>query len=213
MPHRIKQKIAAGESVMIVNTGGNNPDVVETLAHIGADLVFIDCERMGLGLDSATDLIRAARANGMACVVRSPSKQPETIVQFLDRNADGVVVPRVDSAQEAAAVVEVQIESRAAVAAVDEMAAVPGIDVFLIGPADLAWDMTGNKKSTPEVQAAVDHVCARLSAAGCRFGMPCPEGSAARFRKRGATFAYYHLEWLLRRSWKEFARELKEGKN
>lgn len=221
----IQQKIASGQPVIVVNIGGNNPDAVEALARLGADLAFIDCERTGLGLDTATELIRAARASGLPTVIRSWSKVPEVLVQYLDRKADGIVVPRVDSAEEAASIVELvryacgkdaasklvipQIESKAAVAAVDAMAAVEGIDVFLIGPNDLSYDMTGVRGSgTPEVHATIDHVCSRLAVAGKRFGMPCPMQEVPRFRKRGATFAYYHLEWLLQRSIAEFGREL-----
>lgn len=225
MPLPIKDKIASGQTVIVINIGGHNPDAVEMLARVGADLAFIDCERTGLGLDTATELIRAARASGLPSVVRSWSKQPEVIVQYLDRKADGIVVPRVDSAEEGASIVELvryacgkdaanklvipQIESRAAVAAIDAMAAVQGIDAFLIGPNDLTHDMTGVRGSgTPEVQAAIDHVCARLAAAGRRYGMPCSMEEVPRFRKRGATFAYYILEWLLQRSIAEFGREL-----
>lgn len=144
MPLPIKEKIASGQYVVVINIGGHNPDAVEMLARVGADLAFIDCERTGLGLESATELIRAARASGIPTVVRSWSKVPEVIVQYLDRKADGIVVPRVDSAEEAASIVELvryacgkdaanklvipQIESRVAVAAIDSMVAVPGID-------------------------------------------------------------------------------------
>lgn len=225
MPLPIKEKIASGQYVVVINIGGHNPDAVEMLARVGADLAFIDCERTGLGLESATELIRAARASGIPTVVRSWSKVPEVIVQYLDRKADGIVVPRVDSAEEAASIVELvryacgkdaanklvipQIESRVAVAAIDSMVAVPGIDVFLIGPHDLTHDITGSRGTpTTEVHAVIDQVCARLSAAGARYGMPCTLEDAPRFRKRGATFAYHHLEWLLQRSIAEFGREL-----
>ena len=222
----IQQKIASGQPVIAVNIGGHNPDLVEILARVGADIALIDCERTGVGLDSATELIRAARASGIPAVVRSWSKVPEVIVQYLDRKADGIIVPRVDSAEEAASIVQLvryacgkdaasklvipQIESRAAVAAVDALAAVEGVDVFLIGPNDLTHDMTGSRGSgTPEVHAAIDHVCARLAAAGRKFGMPCPLDEVPRFQRRGATFAYYHLEWLLQRSLAELGRELR----
>ena len=55
----IQQKIASGQPVIAVNIGGHNPDMVEILARVGADIALIDCERTGVGLDSATELIRA----------------------------------------------------------------------------------------------------------------------------------------------------------
>ena len=225
MPLKIKMKIAAGEPVVAVNVGGANPDIVEALARLGADIAFIDCERTGIGLDVATQLLRAARASGIAAVVRSWSKDPEVLVQYLDRKADGIVVPHVDSASEAAAIVElvryacgkgaedrlvvVQIETRAAVKAVDELAKVEGVDVFLIGPNDLAYDVAGTRGAKmPEVDAAIDHVCARLCAAGKRFGMPSRLEDIKQFQARGCSFLYYPVEWLLERAMVELKKSL-----
>lgn len=225
----IKEKIASGQPVAVINIGGHNPDVLEPLARHGADLAFIDCERTGLGLEAATELIRACRAAGLPSVVRSWSREPEVLVQYLDRKTDGIVVPRVESAEEVAELVRIvayacgkdaanklvipQVESRKAVAAIDAMAAVPGVEVFLIGPNDLNYDFTGERGSgTPEVHRAIDHVCARLGAAGRRFGMPCPAGEGPRFRQRGASFAYYQLEWLMQRSLEDIHRAMQGHK-
>ncbi len=225
MTAKLKEKMARGEVVVAVNVGGRNPDIVEQLARLGADLAFIDCERTGIGLDAATDLIRAARASGLPCVVRSWSRAPEVLVRYLDRKADGIVVPHVDTPEEAAAIVElvryacgdaaaaklvaVQIETKAAVAAVDAMAAVPGIDVFLIGPNDLAYEMTGMRGArTAEVSQAIAHVSARLRHAGRAFGMPARIDEIAQFRSLGATFLYYPVEWLLERGFQDLRRAL-----
>ena len=58
----VKQKMARGEAAVVVNLAGHNPDLLEPLARWGADVAFIDCERTGIGIDAASDLIRAARA-------------------------------------------------------------------------------------------------------------------------------------------------------
>ena len=215
MTSRIKEKMKRGEVAIAVNPSGRNPDIVEHLARLGADVAFIDCERTGIGLDAATDLIRAARAAGLPCVVRSWSRSPEVLVRYLDRKADGIVVPHVESAEEAAAIVElvryacgaeaaatklvvVQIETTAAVKAVDAMAAVQGVDVFLIGPNDLSYEMTGTRGArTPEVIEAIEHVAGRLRHAGCAFGMPARLNEVARFRMLGGTFLSYPVEWLI----------------
>ena len=212
-----------GEVAVPVNLSGRNPDIVEHLARLGADLAFIDCERTGIGLDAATDLIRASRAAGLPCVVRSWSRSPEVLVRYLDRKADGIVVPHVESAAEAASIVElvryacggaaadklvvVQIETQAAVKVVDAMAAVPGVDVFLVGPNDLSYEMTGTRGArTPEVNQAIEHVAARLRHAGRAFGMPARLNEIAAFRALGATFLYYPVEWLLERGLEELKR-------
>lgn len=225
MTSKIKEKLSRGEVAIAVNLGGDNPDIVEHLARLGADVAFIDCERTGIGLDAATDLIRAARAAGLPCVVRSWSRAPEVLVRYLDRKADGIVVPHIDSAEEAASVVDVvryacgaaaasklvfvQIETKAAVKAIDAMAAVPGVDAFLIGPNDLSYEMTGTRGArTAEVEQAIEHVAARLRHAGRAFGMPARLNEIARFRSLGATLLYYPVEWLLERGLDELKRTI-----
>ena len=223
MTSKLKEKMQRGEVAIAVNIGGHNPDVIEHLAKLGADVAFIDCERTGIDLDAATDLIRAARAARLPCVVRSWSKAPEMLVRYLDRKADGIVVPHVDSAEEAATIVElvryvcgdeaanklvvVQIETQAAVKAADAMAAVPGVDVILIGPNDLSYEMTGKRGArTPEVEQAIAQVAASMRRAGRAFGMPGRLNEIAQFRALGATFLYYPVEWLLERGMEELKR-------
>ena len=225
MTSAVKQKMARGEVAVAVNLAGHNPDLLEPLARWGADVAFIDCERTGIGIDAATDLIRAARAARLPAVVRSWSRAPEVLVQYFDRKADGIVVPHIDSAEEAASVVEivryacgesaardklvvVQIETPAAVAAVDAIAAVPGIDVVLLGPNDLSYEMTGIRGNmTAEVERTIEHLAGRLRVAGRPFGMPARLEQVARFRALGATFLYYPVEWLIERAMQELQRE------
>ena len=65
-----------------------------------------------------------------------------------------------------------QIESRAGLAALDEILEIPGIDCVFIGPADLAADMgyLGNA-SHPEVRAAVMNAVRRIAASGKAAGV------------------------------------------
>ena len=225
MTAAVKQKMARGEVAVAVNLAGHNPDLLESLARWGADMAFIDCERTGIGIDAASGLIRAARAARLPAVVRSWSRAPEVLVQYFDRKADGIVVPHIDSAAEAASVVEVvryacgesaardklvvvQIETPAAVAAVDAIAAVPGIDVVLLGPNDLSYEMTGIRGNmTAEVEQTIEHLAGRLCAAGRAFGMPARLEQVARFRALGATFLYYPVEWLIERALQALQRE------
>lgn len=66
----------------------------------------------------------------------------------------------------------VQIETRAALDAIDEIAMVEGVDSVFIGPADLAADMGyPGQMEAPEVQAAVMGAIARLRALGVPSGI------------------------------------------
>lgn len=65
-----------------------------------------------------------------------------------------------------------QVESRAGLAALDEILAIDGIDCVFIGPADLAADMghLGNA-AHPEVREAVLDALSRIAASGKAAGM------------------------------------------
>jgi 2-dehydro-3-deoxyglucarate aldolase len=84
----------------------------------------------------------------------------------------------------------VQIESRAAVGAIDEICAVDGVDCVFIGPSDLAagYGYLGNPLH-PEVQEAMQHVIASAKAHGKPAGILAPvEADARRYLEMGVTF-------------------------
>ncbi len=214
---RAKQMLTDCKPVIAVNIGGPSADHVELLGKVGGDCAFIDCERTGVGLESVGPMTRAAHAFGMAAVVRSWSKEEAVLVQYFDRGIDGIVVPRVESAAEACAIVDTvryacgksagekivvaQIESVAGIERADEIIAVPGIDVILIGPNDLSHSMGfAGDTSRPELIAAVDALAARLRAANRAFGLPVTTEKAREWVVKGATFLYHPMEWLLRQS-------------
>ena len=81
---------------------------------------------------------------------------------------------------------------------------VPGVDAYLIGPNDLAYDMTGVRGArTPDVLNMVDHVSERLRLAEKRFGMPADWSQLEHFQKLGATFLYFPIEWLIDKALKD----------
>jgi 4-hydroxy-2-oxoheptanedioate aldolase len=219
-PSNFKTRLAAGEPVFAVNVGGRNADTLASLAWHGAHAAFIDCERSGIALDGAAELLFAAHAAGLPALVRPHSADQAELVRFLDRGADGLVVPHCDSARDAAAAVEVmryacgkaasdktlivQIETRNAVAELEAIAAVPGIDAFLIGPNDLAWEVCGERGAkNAQMTQIVDDICQRLGALGKRYGMPGPLAELPQFRQRGCSFVYYAMDWLIESGMRE----------
>ena len=85
--------------------------------------------------------------------------------------------------------VVVQIESRAGVAAVAQIAAVEGVDALFIGPSDLAagYGHLGHANH-PEVQEAITRVHAAAKAAGKPSGILAPaEADARRYIAMGMT--------------------------
>ena len=82
-----------------------------------------------------------------------------------------------------------QIESRTAVANIDEICAVDGIDCIFVGPSDLSAGFGKlGQPNDPEVQAAIAHVFARAKAHGKAAGILAPvEADARRYLEMGAT--------------------------
>lgn len=86
--------------------------------------------------------------------------------------------------------VMVQIETTTAIAAIDEICAVNGVDGIFIGPGDLSTTMghIGNPLH-PEVQAAMQKVFASAKAHGKPVGILAPvEADARRYIEMGASF-------------------------
>jgi 2-dehydro-3-deoxyglucarate aldolase len=85
--------------------------------------------------------------------------------------------------------VALQIESRKAVANIEAICAVDGVDCVFIGPSDLAagYGYLGNANH-PEVQEAMQQVFAAAKAAGVPVGILAPvEADARRYIEMGAT--------------------------
>lgn len=84
----------------------------------------------------------------------------------------------------------VQVETRTALAEIEAMAAVPGVDGIFVGPADLAADMGhAGEPAHPEVQAAIEQAITRIRAAGKPPGILTPDESLARrYLQLGAVF-------------------------
>ncbi|MBO9514540.1 MAG: HpcH/HpaI aldolase/citrate lyase family protein [Variovorax sp.] len=90
----------------------------------------------------------------------------------------------------------VQVESREALANVDAIAAVDGVDGVFIGPADLSASMgyVGNSNH-PDVQAAIEDTLARIGRAGKAAGILTPDETLAkRYLELGALFVAVGLD-------------------
>ncbi|HEY3813472.1 MAG TPA: aldolase/citrate lyase family protein [Caulobacteraceae bacterium] len=81
------------------------PEVVEILGLTGLDFLAVDAEHAPFGRRELDLMMLAARAVGLPMYVRIPDDRPTTILQTLDVGASGLIVPHVDSAAQAVAVV------------------------------------------------------------------------------------------------------------
>ncbi|OBA86281.1 aldolase, partial [Mycobacteriaceae bacterium 1482268.1] len=68
--------------------------------------VYVDLEHTSTSLETAAMLCASAAGAGISGLVRVPSHDPSLIARVLDNGAAGVIVPHVNSAHAAAAVVD-----------------------------------------------------------------------------------------------------------
>jgi 4-hydroxy-2-oxoheptanedioate aldolase len=79
------------------------------------------------------------------------------------------------------------IETRQAISALDEILAVPGIDGVFVGPSDLSIALSEGQTVDPvmpEVDAALDRICARARAEGKFAAAFCFDGVRAKALKQ-----------------------------
>jgi 2-keto-3-deoxy-L-rhamnonate aldolase RhmA len=115
-----------------------------------------------------------------------------------DRWGLGAKMPDFVRTANAASLVCVQIEHQDAVANIDEILKVDGIDVFFIGPSDLSQSMgfPGNPKA-PVVANAIDMTLKKIRAAGKAPGLPATTDTVADVASQGCRYIYAHLPRLL----------------
>ena len=82
------------------------PAVGELVGACGYQYGLVDMEHSPATLDSALPMIRAVQYGGAKAIVRIPDKQVHWIGRLMDMGADGVMVPMVDSAEEAQALAD-----------------------------------------------------------------------------------------------------------
>ena len=80
-------------------------DIAMAMRTAGYDWLFIDLEHNSMTLDMAVQISVAANGAGIAPIVRVPYKQFDMATRVLDGGAMGIVMPHVDTAEEAREIV------------------------------------------------------------------------------------------------------------
>ncbi|MBI1846502.1 MAG: hypothetical protein HYR86_05975 [Candidatus Rokubacteria bacterium] len=104
-PNRVKQRLAAGQVATIL-AGTNEPDLIDQLGTLDVDGIWLEGEHGGVDYADLGDLTRACDLWGKTSVVRVMDNDYATIYRTLDRGAQGICVPHVNTRREAEAVVE-----------------------------------------------------------------------------------------------------------
>ena len=233
LPPTLRDRLAVADRPLIgLWACAGSPITAEIVAGSGCDWVLLDAEHSPNGLESVLAQLYSMSAYPVAPLVRPPYGDTVTIKQFLDLGAQNLLIPMVDSAEQAAEIVRavrypdgagggargvgsalarsarwnrvdgylgranetisltVQIESAAAVADVERILAVDGVDAIFVGPSDLAASMGYlGQQSHPEVVEGVLRTIRAGVAAGKPVGVNAfVAADADRYIDAGASF-------------------------
>lgn len=174
----------------------------------GLEWLMLDGEHPDVGRSELAVMLREIGGR-LPSYVRVRTLDGEQIRHALAHGAYGIIVPNVDTAEQAAecvrlvrtsawpsAKVVVQAESAAAVGNIDAILAVPGIEWVLIGPYDLTRSLgIPEQFEAPAFDKAVriiEEACTRASIPVGIFGMT-PE-RVAPYASRGHTWAVIGID-------------------
>lgn len=106
----------------------------------------------------------------------------------------------------------VQIEDTRGLANLREILAVPGVDVFFVGPSDLAQAMGyPGRADVPEVRAAIDGAVRTILAAGKVAGSTGSPEAIPGLVRQGIRYSYTHLTRLLAQAGRAFLHAAREA--
>lgn len=179
LARKIKDKMRRGEPSIGTWMSMAHPSIAEILAMAGYDWVVVETEHTGIDVSEVLRLLIAIEQRGSIPLVRLAWNDPIQAKAVLDSGAAGVLVPMINTREEAELAVKmtkypplgyrgvglaraqgygenfneyvehanddtllmVQIEHKDAVANIEEILSVPGIDGTFIGPYDLSMSM------------------------------------------------------------------------
>lgn len=226
--NRFKAGLARGELQIGLWSSLCSNIVAEIIGDSGFDWILLDTEHSPNELPGLVSQMQALATGTATPIVRPAWNDPVLIKRHLDAGAQALLLPFVQSAEEARAAVAatryppdgirgitssgraarfgrvagylqkaadelcvlVQVETAEALAQIEAIASVPGIDGVFIGPADLSASLghLGNP-AHPEVQEAIKSAADRLKAVGKPAGILTPnEAEARRYIEWGYTF-------------------------
>src|SRR5208337_3296169 len=197
-----KKQLRSGSPKFGLFVNSHSPTVAEQLAHSGYDWLLIDTQHGPMGYEKLSAMLSGISNGGAKSMVRVGGYADRPgIQQALDLGADGVLIPYINTAEEARQaiscaryptvgtrsvyfpqrsmnkdgllgyagaansniVVALQVETADCIKNIDEIAAVPGVDILFLGQNDLCMSMGLYEKyefphmyTSPELQAATD---------------------------------------------------------
>jgi 4-hydroxy-2-oxoheptanedioate aldolase len=202
VPVSLRERLEAGGPAIGLWAVIPSPLTAEAVALAGPDYVVADQQHGALEPTTLMAMLQAIACGDCAPLVRVAGNDPFAIGQALDLGAQGVIVPMVESGEQAARAVAacryapdgirsfgalragagerplclVMIETRAGLENAAEIAATPGLDGIYIGPSDLALSLGLQptlRLEHPPVLEALALVHAACADAGIVAGVHC----------------------------------------
>jgi 4-hydroxy-2-oxoheptanedioate aldolase len=228
---RLRARVSAGDSTLGTFVGTASPIIAEVCAAAGFDWLLLDLEHGAGGEEQVRTVVPVAASYGVPTVVRVETSERIRIGRVLDAGAAGIMLPRLDTAEEVREAIRhlyypgtaangdrgvatynracrfgldvgaldrannqvlgvVQIESVRAVAEVEEIASIDGVDVLFVGPRDLSHDLGVHGRVTAsEFLDAIEQVRLAAQKHGKACGLLVNDGANAQARlAEGWTF-------------------------
>lgn len=221
---KLRARLAGGEIITMVNPHHVNTGISQRLIEVGADTVFVDCEHGTWSFEDVRQTAHSVRAVGGGAIVRPQSHERPLMIRYINAGADGLMVPMVNTAEQAEAVVDAvryampssyekrlvvcMIETPEAISNLDAMLKVDGVDVFFVGPSDLSQSMGFSPALSPgqsrpaEVVAAIEHVFKTVRNAGKAAGTLVNSDDITHWTRKGGQYLYIHSDPFLRDGYK-----------
>lgn len=96
----IRDKMAAGETVLGCFLGIGSPQLVEILALARFDFVLIDAEHGPISPETAYPMILAAEARGIEPFARVGELDKQVMLKYLDLGITGLMAPQISTAEQ-----------------------------------------------------------------------------------------------------------------
>ena len=101
MRNILKEKLKKGDPVIGTFVEIGHPDITEWLSRLGFDWILLDAEHGPLGYETLQRMMQSMKGSGCVPIVRPQWNDPVVIKRVLDIGAYGVLIPWVNSRDEA----------------------------------------------------------------------------------------------------------------
>lgn len=154
MSNPMREKLKGNDVMLGLGIMYASPSCIEIMAP-GWDWIWIDGQHGQHDLAAIRECVETTARAGLFSVARVPGHEPDFIRKVVATAADGIMVPLVDTADQAELVVDAarsagenedllivaQIETLNGVSEAAEIAEVEGVDVLFFGPDDMKMRM------------------------------------------------------------------------